>query len=95
MQELKILSLSIESNVLQLIEKHKELKRKNLELKRKNLELRQLIDKLEIKIKDQTEQIVKLKLSESLKNPSNNTDVKLKINELVREIDKCICLLNE
>ncbi len=95
MQELKILSLEVESKTLQLIEKHKELRRKNLEYKRKNKELRQIIENLEIKIKDQTDQIVKLKLSESLKETSTNTDVKLKINELVREIDKCICLLNE
>jgi hypothetical protein len=81
MQELKILSLELESKILQLIEKNKE--------------QRQLIEHLEIKIKHQAEQIVKLKLSEELATKSSNTDVKLKINELVREIDKCICLLNE
>ncbi|MFA7401309.1 MAG: hypothetical protein GX612_08775 [Bacteroidales bacterium] len=95
MQELKILSLEVESKILQLIEKHKELKNKNKELKNKNKELRQIIEKLEIKTKEQTEQIVQLKLSDSLGKSTNNTDIKLKINELVREIDKCICLLNE
>jgi hypothetical protein len=95
MQELKILSLELESKILQLIEKNKELKRKNKEYKIKNKEQRQLIEHLEIKIKHQAEQIVKLKLSEELATKSSNTDVKLKINELVREIDKCICLLNE
>jgi len=95
MQEIKILSLEVESKILQLIEKHKELKNKNKELKNKNKELRQIIEKLEIKTKEQTEQIVQLKLSDSLGKSTNNTDIKLKINELVREIDKCICLLNE
>lgn len=95
MQELKILSLEVESKVLQLIEKHKELKNKNKELKDKNKELRQIIEKLEIKTKEQAEHIVRLKLSESIDKSVNNTDIKLKINELVREIDKCICLLNE
>ena len=95
MQELKILSLEVESKILQLIEKHKELKNKNKELKNKNKELRQIIEKLEIKTKEQTEHIVQLKLSDTLGKSTNNTDIKLKINELVREIDKCICLLNE
>lgn len=95
MQELKILNLEIESKILQLIEKHKELKDKNKELTNKNKELHQIINNLELKIKDQTEQLVKLKLSESLKTSTKNTDVKLRINELVREIDHCICLLNE
>ncbi|NLJ81715.1 MAG: hypothetical protein GX330_01135 [Bacteroidales bacterium] len=95
MQELKILNLEIESKVLQLIEKNKELIRKNKKLKNKNKELNQIINSLEIKIKDQTEQLVKLKLSETLKTSTKNTDVKLKINELLREIEHCICLLNE
>lgn len=95
MQELKILSLELESKTLQLIEKHKELKIKNKEYKIKNKELRQTIEKLEIKIKEQSEQIVKLKISGMCNDQSHNTDVKLKINEMVREIDKCICLLNE
>ncbi|MDD3281333.1 MAG: hypothetical protein PHC83_07160 [Bacteroidales bacterium] len=95
MQELKILSLELESKTLQLIEKHKELRIKNKEYKRKNKELRQTIEKLEIKIKEQAEQIVKLKISGMCNDKSPNTDVKLKINEMVREIDKCICLLNE
>ncbi len=95
MQEFKILSLELESKTLQLIEIHKELKRKNKEYKIKNKELRQIIERLELKIKHQTEQMVKLKLSETLMEKSSNTNVKLKINELVREIDKCICLLNE
>ena len=95
MQELKILSLEVESKILQLIEKHKEVLKKNKELKNKNKELRQIIDKLELKTKQQTEQIVKLKLSGTIKESTNNADIKLKINELVREIDKCICLLQE
>ena len=95
MQELKILSLELESKILRLIEKDKELSRKNKEYKIKNKKQRQIIERLEMKIKHQADQIVKLKLSEELAEKSNNTDVKLRINDLVREIDKCICLLNE
>ncbi len=44
---------------------------------------------------DMLNQIVHLKLALTLnKNTEHRTDIKLKINELVREIDKCIALLN-
>lgn len=36
-----------------------------------------------------------LKIAKSLTGAGENTDAKLKINELVREIDKCIALLNK
>jgi hypothetical protein len=46
-------------------------------------------------VKSQSEEIVKYKLSEKVDTMDNYTDVKLKLNELVREIDKCIGLLND
>ncbi len=36
-----------------------------------------------------------LKIAKSLTGADENSDAKLKINELVREIDKCIALLNK
>jgi len=36
-----------------------------------------------------------IKISQSVKQSEGNTDVKNKIDELVREIDKCIGLLNK
>jgi len=51
----------------------------------KNTEIDQLNDKYKV-----------LKMAKSLEGSSNeNKDVKLKINEMVREIDKCIALLNK
>jgi len=56
-------------------------------------------DKLIQKQKEEIEQInqkVKLiKLSKTIENKRDLTQTKLKINELVREIDNCISLLNK
>jgi hypothetical protein len=35
-----------------------------------------------------------IKLSKTINNKQDNTELKYKINELVREIDKCMALLN-
>lgn len=56
-------------------------------------------DKIIQKQKEEIEQInqkVKLiKLSKTIENKRDLTQTKLKINELVREIDNCISLLNK
>ncbi|MEI6435093.1 MAG: hypothetical protein WCP32_09630 [Bacteroidota bacterium] len=56
-------------------------------LKTENLKLKENIKQLEEKIKI-------LRLSKTLETKEGNVEAKLKINELVREIDKCIGLLN-
>ncbi len=45
-------------------------------------------------IRQLEEQIKSLKIAKTLENKEGNVEAKLKINELVREIDKCIGLLN-
>ena len=95
MQELKLLCFEVENKVLQLAEMYRQLKEESIILKRKNKELKEIISKLELKIKVQSEQLVKYKLGEIMNEEEKYTDVKLKINELVREIDVCMKLLNE
>jgi hypothetical protein len=58
-------------------------------------------DALREKLREQEAIVLKLKeqssiarLAQQLPEKPGNTDIKLKINELVREIDKCIALLN-
>ena len=95
MQELKLLCFDVENKVLHLAQMYRQLKEDNIILKRKNKELKEIITKLELKIKTQSEQLVRCKLGELINDEQKYTDVKLKINELVREIDVCIKLLNE
>jgi len=94
MRELKLLCFDVENKVLQLAEAHRQLREDYDALRGKNKGLKERIVKLEEKMKTQSEQLVKYKLSERANAADNYTDVKLKINELVREIDRCIGLLN-
>lgn len=71
-------------------------------LQNTNEELELTVFNLNKKLNFKQEEICKLenkykvlKMAKSLEGVSNeNRDVKLKINEMVREIDKCIALLN-
>jgi chromosome segregation ATPase len=94
MRELKLLCFDGENKVLQLAETHRQLREDYNALKEKNKRLKETIVKLEERVKTQSEQIVKYKLSQKADTADSYTDVKLKINELVREIDRCIGLLN-
>lgn len=95
MGDMSILVTSIELKVRKLTEK----------LQRRETESRQLLeerDKLLIKVKEQQTQIrqldekyKKLQMAEALAKREDVAGVKLKINELVREVDRCIALLNK
>ena len=79
-----------------LIEKGNQLKAENKSLKQDN-------DTLDAQLQEKKKQIVALQDKVKLMNISKSVDVskqevketKLKINEYVREIDKCIALLNK
>ena len=81
----------IETLLRERSEKHQqlsELKEQVSNLQNTLAEKDQLIAKLEETIKTQ-------KIAKSLNGGVEKTDAKLKINELVREIDKCIALLHK
>jgi len=84
----------IEYKVRRLAEKHARLMAENesltseiKKLKSSNDEQKQIINQLEEKIK-------LLKLTRALETNEGSVDSKSRINEMVREIDKCIGLLN-
>jgi regulator of replication initiation timing len=85
----------IYNGVEKLILLQKELIKENNRLNNENKQLvssinhqKQIIQELENKNK-------LVKLAKSLSEVSNtNSDVKLKVNEIIREVDKCIALLN-
>jgi ATP-dependent protease ClpP protease subunit len=84
----------IEYKVRRLTEKHAQLKEENVsltseiqKLKRSNDEQKQIINQLEEKIRV-------LKLTKALETKGGDVDSKLRINEMLREIEKCIGLLN-
>jgi hypothetical protein len=84
----------IEYKVRKLTERHTRLREENeiysleiQKLKKNNEEQKKIINQLEEKIKV-------LKLAKALETKEGNVDSKVKINEMLREIEKCIGLLN-
>jgi phage shock protein A len=79
-----------------LVESSKALQELNGQLILENQSLKVALETSENKRKDLEEKLRVLKLAKSLEGTSEKTlDIKQKINEFVREIDKCIVLLNK
>lgn len=95
MQELKDLTEDISRKSSQLVQRYADSIQENIRLRSKNKELRHKVEILEAKIKEQSEQIGKLQLLKACGGGEKNTNAKLKLNELVREIDHCLQLLEE
>jgi uncharacterized coiled-coil DUF342 family protein len=85
---------SIEIKLKRLIEQHKEIKEKNREYQDKIQELKNINEEYQKTINELIDKIKLLKIAKSAQTKEGAVDAKLKINEMVREIDKCIGLLN-
>ena len=85
----------IEYKVRQLIEDNNRLKARVLELTEANEELNESIKNKENKIKELTEETQILKLRNTLVQKGDSAEIKLKINQLIRNIDKSLTLLTK
>ena len=94
MEQAKDLVSRINEQVLELLGRHQTLRGERTELQARNAELQETIEKLNTEIDQLKEQIVKLKISKSLTDKKDSNEVKAKVDELLREIDKCVGLLN-
>jgi len=87
---------SIEEKIKKLMILHKELKGENQNLFSENNELKSAIRLKEIELKELQSRYEQLKLAKLLATGSEDVhEAKLKVNRIVREIDKCIALLNK
>jgi len=90
-EELKILNKKID----ELLEKYNNLRTENTDLRRGNEAIKQMLQEKEEKIKELEVKYERVKLSGALLGEGGNAlEAKKKITELVREIDKCVALLN-
>ncbi len=85
----------IEYKVRQLIEDNNRLKGKVLELTEANEELNEYIKNKDNKIKELIEETQILKLRNTLVQKGDSAEIKLKINQLIRNIDKSLMLLTK
>ena len=95
MKHAETLITGIEYKVRKLTEKNHSLKAENDKLTKELRSLKAQIENLFIQQRELENKLTVIKLAKSLNKEESRTNVKLKINELVRDIDRCIGLLNK
>jgi len=91
LEELALLNKKIE----ELFERYNDLRTKNRDLKNENDTLKRYIEERELKIRDLEKRYERIKISGALMGEGEGAaEAKKKVNELVREIDRCVALLN-
>jgi hypothetical protein len=87
---------SLEEKIKKIILLHEDLKNENQKLLAENHDLSETIKHKDIEINALRTKNEHLKLAKLLTTKSEDAhDAKLKVNRIVREIDKCIALLNK
>ena len=90
-EELKILNRKLD----ELLNRYKNLRSECTELRNGNEALKVLLQERDEKIKELETKYERVKLSGALLGEGENAlEAKKKVTELVREIDRCVALLN-
>ncbi len=87
--------LGIDYKVRKIIEQNNALKAEVARLNEANEELRETIKNQELTINQQKEETNILKLRNTLVQKGDSAEIKLKINQLIRNIDKSLSLLTQ
>jgi hypothetical protein len=94
MSNLTLTADRLRLKIEKLLHLHKKLEEDHAKLLSEKEALREKIREQEAAILQLEEHNKVIRLAQQLPGTAGNTDLKLKINELVREIDKCIAQLN-
>lgn len=94
---MKDLVVNIESKVNKIISLYNSLKKEKEEIQEENKTLKSEVEDRDKDIKRLEEKIKLLRITKSVstQDVEKNKESRQKINEYVREIDKCIALLNK
>jgi len=95
MEDASILISGIEYKIKVLAENNKILFDENAKLKQQNSEINALIHLQQDELKLLKEKVAVLEVSKTFGSDTDRQSAKIKINELVREIDECLNLLNK
>lgn len=94
-EDKKLLS-TFEARLRHLMYLHDELKRENTEMKQLLINKEEEVAKLQVDYKELKTVYANLKVAKTISvNDSEVKDTKQRLSKLVREVDKCIALLNE
>ena len=90
------LILTLKARIQKIIDLYENQKKINIELENNNQELKEKLILLENKVSDVEEKYENLKLARAIVSPDEEGthEARIKVNRIVREIDKCIALLN-
>lgn len=94
MKDLSALVANIKIKAEKLVGKYQMVTEQNKQLLNEVIELKEELNKRNQQLVEMEDKIKLLKISKSVDSESTK-DVKLKINEMVREIDKCIAQINK
>jgi regulator of replication initiation timing len=89
---------ALERKIHLLLKEHKSIKEENNFLKRENQEIKQFLHEKEDQINSFQNQIKISKIVDSIAVENDHegaAELKIKINEYIKEIDKCIAHLSE
>lgn len=87
---------SLEEKINRLLSVLNQTRAENKQLSEELMNVRQAIELKDTELKELNEKYENLKLARLLVNGSEDVhSAKLKVNKIVREIDKCIALLNK
>lgn len=90
------LVVNLKQNTAKLISKYKEVLAENNHLKEEKINLVNQVENKSQKLSELELRYEKLKLARSLEEAGEDKNsARLKVNRIVREIDKCIALLNK
>ncbi len=95
MEDLHRLISGIDYKVRKLLDDKHRLEQTLSSLQAEKQELDKIVLEQSELINNLKEQIKTLKLGEAIKSSSDITEVKLKINNLVRKIDKCVGMITQ
>ncbi len=93
MKDISILVSGVKKKAGKLIEKHTLFVEKNDKLSKEIVKIKEELTKKNQQVLELNDKVKLLKIAGSVDGESTK-EVKLKINEMVREIDKCIAQIN-
>lgn len=86
---------SLKDKLVKIKASQDSLKKENQMLKERSTSLSRELGDLQVKFQELKKENERLKLAKTLvSKTSDKAEMKYKVNEMVREIDKCIALLN-
>lgn len=94
MNKISLLTKDIENKIKKIVDLQSQLKKENNHLIQEVHDLKKIVENQNVIIENLEKKLKILKIAKTLEIGKDNQQAKLKINELVREIDKCIALLN-